>query len=82
MKHSHNRGLIKLLLVLVVAIIVLGYFRIDLRAIVESEPVQNNLRYVGELLKTAWQDYLREPIIFIWDNFKALLGRLGLDLTN
>lgn len=73
MIQQKNRGLIKLLLLIIVAIIVLGYFRIDLRSIIESEAVQTNLNYAWSVVVQFWD---RIVIDLIWENFKGLKNRI------
>ncbi len=73
MIQQKNRGLIKLLLLIIVAIIVLGYFRIDLRSIIESEAVQTNLDYAWALVVKFWDQIV---IDLIWENFKGLKNRI------
>ncbi len=45
----------------VVVILVLSYFRINIKSIVESPSGQENINYVGGGLKTFWENHLKEP---------------------
>lgn len=51
---NKQQGLIKLVILLIIAILVLSYLRIDLRSVVESEMAQRNLGYVWSFLKGLW----------------------------
>ena len=63
-----DSGLIKLILIIIVAILVLSYFNFDIRAIVESPQAQENLGYVWGFVKHVWDDYLSRPILYFWNN--------------
>lgn len=52
-RSQQSSGFIKLILIVVVALIVLGFFGFDVRNIIESEQVQQNLAYVWDLTKAA-----------------------------
>ncbi|MFA6430106.1 MAG: hypothetical protein WC229_03435 [Candidatus Paceibacterota bacterium] len=64
-----NKGLIKMVVVVVIALIVLGYFGFNIKDIIESDSVQTNLQYVWGFIKTFWNNYLAAPVIFVWDKF-------------
>lgn len=53
-KIKENRGLVKAILVIVIALVILGYFGYNLRDIVNSPSVRDNVTYVWELLTKAW----------------------------
>ncbi len=81
-----NKGLIKMVVVIVIALIVLGYFGFNIKDIIESDSVQTNLQYVWGFIKTFWNNYLAAPVIFMWDKFVVgVLWRLiqeGLGAMN
>ena len=65
---NDNRGLVKWIFIIIIAIIILSYFGFDLRSIVEAEGTQNNLNYVWGGVVTVWDDYLSTPILYFWQN--------------
>ncbi|MFC1801952.1 hypothetical protein ACFLY7_00720 [Patescibacteria group bacterium] len=65
---NQKGGLIKFIFLIIVAIIILSYFGFDLRAIVESPRTQANLGYAKEIVMTVWDNYLSEPVLYIWNN--------------
>ncbi len=65
---NDNRGLIKWIILIVIAVIVLSYFGFDLRAIIESDRTQNNLGYLWGLGVTVWNEYLSRPVLYFWNN--------------
>ncbi len=77
---NDNRGLIKWIVIIIIAIIVLSYFGFDLRGIVESEQTQNNLGYVWGGIVLVWDSYLSQPILYFWNNiFIDLLWNSFID---
>lgn len=47
-------------------IIVLSYFNISLKSIVESPTGQENVTYVKDTAKNVWVTYLAEPAEYLW----------------
>jgi hypothetical protein len=66
-KHRHQ-GLIRTIIIIVIALIVLGFFGFNVRNIIQGETVQDNLHYAKELAITVWQKYLSKPILYFWNN--------------
>ena len=64
-----NQGLIKLIILIIIAVMVLGYFNVDLRSIWNSKSVQNNLGFLWESAKSIWNNYLAKPTDFVWGIF-------------
>ncbi|MEA1929432.1 MAG: hypothetical protein U9M92_00885 [Patescibacteria group bacterium] len=67
---TKERGLIKLILLVVVALVVLGYYRVDVQNIIESDLVQRNLNYVWGIVKVAGS--------WIWDKIGPLVENLPI----
>lgn len=65
---NSNGGFIRLILIIIILLIVLGFFGVDIENIVESELVQKNLNYVFGFAITIWSDYLMDPITYFWQN--------------
>jgi hypothetical protein len=59
---------VKLIILIIIAIIALSYFGFDLRGIVEAPQTQENLSYVWGLLISLWENILRRPVLFFWQN--------------
>ena len=77
-----QKGFIKLIILIVLGLILLGYFGFNIREIIEGETVQSNLGYFWDLIVRLWVDYLRGPAVWIWDNIISILWDLfrdGLD---
>ncbi len=67
-KINSQSGLIKLIIVIIIAIIILSYFGFDLRAIVEAPETQGNLGYVWGLVVHVWDSYLVGPATYLWND--------------
>lgn len=75
MKYLTNQqqgGFIKLIIVLVVVLIVLGYFGFNVQQIIQSPSVSGNLNYVWGLIVKLWNQFLLVPATFVWD--KIIIG--------
>lgn len=47
---NHKRGIVGTIILLIVALILLGYFQIDVKSVVTTPAVQNNLLYAWNLV--------------------------------
>jgi hypothetical protein len=64
-----NRGLIQLLILLLIALIVLGYYGISVRSAVNNPTTQDNISYVWNGTVNIWDDYLQAPAGYLWNIF-------------
>ncbi len=61
--------MIKTIIVLVILIAILGYFGFDLKKIFESDLVQKNFSYVWQGILYIWNNFLVQPVHFLWSFF-------------
>jgi hypothetical protein len=73
--ENYQKGFIKTILIIVVALIILGYFGYNLRDIINSPTVQDNLSFGKEVSIKVWQSFLRVPILFLWNIIISLIGK-------
>ena len=45
-----------------ILILVLSYFNVSIKSVVESPATQNNVNYVSGSSKSLWNDYLKKPL--------------------
>lgn len=64
---TNNQGLIKTILIIVVALLVLSYFGLNLRNIVNSPTGKDNFGYVKSLAVNVWTGYLKKPADYLWN---------------
>jgi hypothetical protein len=67
--QGHNRGIIKIVVIVVIALLVLSYFGYNIRDIANSQTSKDNFSYVGGVLYNIWNDYLKGPVLFAWNLF-------------
>lgn len=69
-----NGGFLKLLIIIIIGIFILSAMNVDLRELVNSPVMQNNIAYVYGGVKSVWDNYLRTPVMFFWNNtFKNVI---------
>lgn len=49
-----------------IIIVVLSYFNISVKSIIESPTGQENVTYVKDTAKSIWTTYLAEPAEYLW----------------
>lgn len=52
----------------VIIVLVLSYFDVSIKAVVESPTGQENIEYIRGGTKNLWTEYLREPATYFWNN--------------
>lgn len=69
-RNNKKRGIsiIGILFLGLIIILVLSYFNISLRAVVESPEAQDNIHYVGGAGRSLWDNYIKEPISYFWND--------------
>lgn len=73
-RGARGGGFIKLILLIIVALIALGFFGYNLRDIVNSPTVRDNLTYVWGLVVKLWDNFLSEPAEWLFNYLKNLLS--------
>jgi hypothetical protein len=61
-----NRGLIKMIVLIIAGLILLAYLGLNLRSIVESQTFVDNWEFIKGLAVTIWNNYLSTPIMYLW----------------
>lgn len=69
-----NNGLISLIVLIVITLIILGYFGYSLRTIMHKPEVSDNFSYIWSGLEWVWNTFLVIPASFIWN--KIIVGVL------
>ena len=72
MKNRQQGGFIQLIIVLIIVLIVLGYFGFNVQQIIQSPSVSGNLGYAWGLAAGLWNNYLVVPVTFVWN--KIIVG--------
>ena len=81
MKNNSQKGLIKLIILIIVLIIALSYFGVNIQKIAESDTGRANFGYVWQMVLKVWgwlsglyQQYLASSIGPIWGKITSFLG--------
>lgn len=70
-KDKAKKGGISILGILLfgfLLILVLSYFHISIKAVVESPTGQENINYVGGGTQSLWVTYLEKPAAYLWND--------------
>jgi hypothetical protein len=78
-RNSANRGVVKLIIIIVVALLVLSYFGYNLRSIVNDDNTKDNFSFVKEIIVNTWNNYLKRPATYIWGVFIDLIWEPAID---
>ncbi len=53
-------------IIIILILIVLGYFGININNVIHSQPVQANLSWLWNILVTIWS-WISGPVMWIWN---------------
>ena len=66
--RNSNRGLVKMLVVILIALLILAYFGLNLRSIVSSPTFQDNWSYITNGLAYIWNTFLKGAFEYLWNH--------------
>ena len=81
-KFNNKKGIsiVGILILGFILILILSYFKISVRSVVESPEAQDNITYVGGGTRNLWNDYFKEPASYLWnDIFKNIFWASFVD---
>lgn len=71
-KNNNNRqdgiSILGVLVFGIILILILSYFNISIKSVVNSPTGQENVNYVKEGTKSLWITYLAEPASYLWND--------------
>jgi hypothetical protein len=84
MKKYKNKqgGLVKLIILVIIAIAILSYYGVDIKEFVNSPQVQKNFGYVWNFVKGVWADYLAEPASKVWSLWLGYVWEPLMNILN
>lgn len=74
-----DRGIVRTIIIIVVALLVLSYFGYNLRSIWNSPNTQDNFSFVIDGIKNIWNNYLKTPATYIWNIFINLIWNPAIE---
>lgn len=63
-----NKGLIRTIVIVVIALLVLSYFGFNLRELVDSPNTQENFDTAVSFIVDIWNNYLKKPVLYVWND--------------
>lgn len=69
-KRSYKRGFTQIIILAIIAIVALAYFKVDVRGFFEDPNVQK----VVVILKGAWTNYLMPLFWYLWTSIVNLFN--------
>ncbi len=86
MKNNRDQkgvALIGWIIIIIVLVLLLSYFGINLRGIVESDTGQSNFGYLQTVILGLWNGYLATPLSYFWNSaIEPLWGLFLQSLDN
>lgn len=73
-KQNSQAGLIKMIIVIIIAIALLSWYGVDIKDFFTSPQAQKNFGYVWNFISGIWNDYLAGPIHKLWGIITAIFG--------
>lgn len=61
-------SMVGILIIGFILILVLSYFNISIKGVVESPTGQENINYVQDSSKSFWDKYLKDPASYLWND--------------
>ncbi|MEY2664563.1 MAG: hypothetical protein RIT04_371 [Candidatus Parcubacteria bacterium] len=79
--NGGQKGIVKIIIILVIALLVLSYYGFDLRKTVESPTTHSNFSYVTEFVSGVWNTFLKTPVMYVWNEiFLKYIWATALDV--
>ena len=63
-----KRGFVRTIIIIVIALLVLSYFGLNIRTIVNSPAGHDNFTYTQEVIYNVWNNYLKRPVTYLWND--------------
>ncbi len=65
--QSNQKGFIKIIILIIVGLLILSYFGISLRSVINSPVTQDNISYTTTGTVSFWNAYLKQPATYLWN---------------
>ena len=66
-KTTREGGLIRTIVIIIIAILIISYFGINIRTLVTSPTTQDNVSYVTAAAMSLWNNFLKVPVMYVWN---------------
>lgn len=79
-RNSNRGGLLRAVVFIIIVLLILSYFGLNIRTIVNSPAGQENFTYVQEVMINVWNNYLKGPATYLWkDIFLNLIWNPAIE---
>lgn len=69
MKINKQKGIVRTIIIIIIALLVISYLGINLRQLATSPTTESNFSYVWNGTVYIWDNYLETPVTNIYDFF-------------
>ncbi|MDB5238807.1 MAG: protein of unknown function with transrane region [Candidatus Parcubacteria bacterium] len=66
-RMAGNRGFIKTIIIIVIALLAISYYGLNLRSLADSPTTKDNFSYVASTTVNVWNKYLSKPATYVWN---------------
>ncbi|MCX6731622.1 MAG: hypothetical protein NTX55_01380 [Candidatus Parcubacteria bacterium] len=60
--------MLRIIILIIIIVAVLSYFNFDVKKFFESDIVKNNFGFVWNWVSYVWENYLRGPLDYFWND--------------
>jgi hypothetical protein len=60
--------MLRFIILIIIVIVVLSYFKFDFKTFFESDMVKNNFGFVWSWTTYVWENYLQGPADYLWND--------------
>lgn len=68
-----DRGLVRMIVIIVIALLLIAYFGFNLRSIVDSPTFQDNWHFIKDTVLYVWNTFLKGPAVYLWNLYVTLI---------
>ena len=79
MKINKQRGIVRTVIIIIIALLVISYFGINLRQVATSPTAESNFSYVWGGIVYTWDNYLKTPVTEAYDFFITYIWNPSLN---
>ncbi len=67
-KIKTQRGFFKIIFLVIIGILILGYFNIDVRSYLESPQAQSTISKSKDIAVYLWEGFLKKPALYFYQD--------------
>lgn len=61
-------SILGIIILAIIVLLVLGYFHVSVKSVVNNPTSQDNINYVGGGIENLWNQYFAEPASYLWND--------------